>query len=159
MKAFIIKPTKDFMGALLGGTFFDNFLLEEATIKTFNTFQINGRIIPEFYDDYEFGYEFSFWKDIRPTAFSLIKGKNLPVSCHFVLRLNPDEMNSLIEANNIAEYKEQISGFVLNIKFQNSEIQIITSIAFNTFVMNKAIDEVWDKYAEELLKVFSPEQQ
>lgn len=159
MKAFIIRNIKEFMGTLLGGTMFDDFLLEEATIKTYNTFEIKGRIIPEYFDDYEFGYEFSYWKDIKPIAFDLIKGKTLPVSCNFVLHLSPAELNLLLKANNLEQYKEQISAFTMNIRFSNKEISIVTSPSFNTFVMDKTIDRAWDEYAENFLKVFSPELQ
>ena len=39
------------MAQLLKGNLFDSFLLEEATIETFNTFTIDGRIHKEFYSE------------------------------------------------------------------------------------------------------------
>ena len=42
MIALQVKEVKSFMGKLLGSSCFDSFLLEEATISTYNTFQLMG---------------------------------------------------------------------------------------------------------------------
>ena len=50
MLALQITSTKQFMNRLLTGDCFYAFLLESATVTTFNTFSIDGRIHPEFYN-------------------------------------------------------------------------------------------------------------
>lgn len=151
MKAFNIENTKSFMSYLLGSEVFDDFLLEEATIKTFNTFNIDGRIIPEFYDDYEFGYEFSEWKDLRSVCFNLIKGKQLPVFCHFIMQLKPEKIHSLLLENNSTVDSSLVKSFTLNIKYLNGEISLITATSMTTFIMDKSPDEIWDNYIESFL--------
>lgn len=154
MKAFNIQNTKAFMSYLLGSEVFNDFLLEEATIKTFNTFNIDGRIIPEFYDDFEFGYEFSSWKDIKPVCFNLIKGKQLPVFIHFVMQLKPEKIHSLLSSKSTVD-SSLIKSFTLNIKYLNGEISIITATAATTFILDKTPDEVWDSYVEEFLNKYN----
>lgn len=143
------------MAKLLGSSAFDDFLLEEATIKTFNTFTINGRIIPEFYDDYEFGYEFSSWKDLKPVCFDLIKGKQLPVYCHFVMQLSPEKVKTLILNSDCPTSPDLIKSFTLNIRYSNGEVNLVTATSFTTFVMDKTPDEIWDNYIDFFVKALS----
>lgn len=152
MKAFQIDNIKNFMKNLLIGDSFDNFLLEEASIKTYNTFTIDGRIIPEYFDDYEFGYEFSLWKDIKPMCFDLIKGKILPVSFHFIMQLKSEEIERLLRLNSSNISPDVVKSFTLNIKYTNHQISLITATSFKTFVMDKSVDDLWDKYIEDFLK-------
>jgi len=151
MKAFTIENTKSFMGKLLGGDSFDAFLLEEATIKTYNTFNIDGRIIPEFYDDYEFGYEFSLWKDIKSVCFDLIKGRQLPVYCHFIMQLKPENVAVLLKRGESQVDPSLVKSFTLNIKYNNGEITVISATSMTTFIMDKSPDELWDKYVGDFI--------
>ena len=86
MKAYKISDLKNFMNKLLLSEGFDYFLLEEGTIITYNSFQIDGRIQTDFYTKEEqevsslCSYDFSLWKEMRPLCFQLIKGKRTPLS-------------------------------------------------------------------------------
>ena len=51
MIAVLASNNKEFMTKLLTSDIFDDFLVEEATIDTFNTFHIDGRIHKDFYKD------------------------------------------------------------------------------------------------------------
>ena len=148
MKAFTIDNTKVFMTQLLTKDTFDDFLLEEAVIKTYNTFTIDGRIVPEFFDDYEFGYEFSEWKDIKPICFDLIKGKQIPVSFHFVLQLKPEKIEQILRDGDSSFSSDSVKSFTLNIRFANNEITAVTATSLKTFIMDKTADEIWDNYME-----------
>ena len=72
MIALKITNVKQFMAKLLGGEDFDSFLLEEATISTYNTFMIDGHQNRDFYSTEEWEdtelrpYELSTWKKLRP---------------------------------------------------------------------------------------------
>jgi hypothetical protein len=106
MIALEIKSTKNFMNSLLVSKQFDEFLVEESNITTFNTFNIDGHIEKEFYSTEELetlqsegkSIEFSSWKNIRPTCFELIKGKKPPVSFKVIL-LAPARLIEKIAAN------------------------------------------------------------
>ena len=139
------------MSQLLIGNVFDDFLLEEAVIKTYNTFSIDGRIVPEFYEDYEFGYEFSSWKDMKGICFDLIKGKQTPVSFHFILQLKPDEINKIMLKAGSALSTVEIKSFTLNIKFSQGVITVISATATNSFILDKTPDTVWDNYVTSFL--------
>ena len=71
MTALEIKITKNFMNALLVSEKFDAFLVEEASVTTFNTFEIDGHIVKDFYTSEEVEAAdgalpvFSQWKDIH----------------------------------------------------------------------------------------------
>ncbi len=45
-----ITDVKDFMNKLLIGEVFDRFSLVEASVTTFNTFTINGKLHYDFFD-------------------------------------------------------------------------------------------------------------
>ena len=50
MKALKITETKNFMGILLKSDCFEDFLLAEASITTYNTFTIDGHLQQDFFD-------------------------------------------------------------------------------------------------------------
>ncbi|MDE7200155.1 MAG: hypothetical protein K2O15_14920, partial [Lachnospiraceae bacterium] len=80
MIALKITNIKQFMNKFLTGGDFDSFLLEEASISTYNTFIIDGHQNRAFYSTEEWEdqeirpYDLSMWKTIRPICFDLIKG-------------------------------------------------------------------------------------
>ena len=84
MIALKIINVKNFMAKLLTQDVFQNFLLEEASITTYNTFVIDGHLMEAFYDTEEWKershreYELSEWSVMRPICFDLIKGTHTP---------------------------------------------------------------------------------
>lgn len=157
MIALKIKNVKQFMGKFLAGDAFDSFLLEEATISTYNTFTIDGRENRAFYTSEEWEdkeirpYEFTQWKKIRPVCFDLIKGKRTPTAFQFVLHLIPDYAASLLEKADTAVTADQVKAFVLNIKYDGSALTLITGTAFHTFLMDRTPDALWDRAVRQFL--------
>lgn len=151
MLAFQIKDTKYFMQLLLMKEHFDHFLVEEATITTFNTFHIDGRIQKQFFTQEELeesperNLEFSRWQDIRPISFQLIKGKKTPLNFQFVFHLHQEAASKLLASNECTVPENALKAFVLNIKYDGSHVTCITGTALNTFLMDKSADTVWDK--------------
>lgn len=152
MKAFKIKELKTFMIRLLGSSAFDTFLLAEASITTYNTFLINGRINKDFFtgdlndEDTIPPYEFSMWQDMRSLCFDLIKGKRTPVAFKLVLHLKPELAETLLKENESAVTLNDLKAFVLNIKYDGSMLTCITATAFHTFIPDKTPDQIWDAY-------------
>ena len=70
MLALKITDVKDFMNKLLIGEVFDRFSLVEASVTTFNTFTINGKLHYDFFDTdtkaafEENSTEYSLWHDV-----------------------------------------------------------------------------------------------
>ena len=151
MLAVQITSTKAFMNHLLVAETFDSFLLAEASISTANTYQIDGHINKEFFADTDAdtsnmpAYEFSTWQEMKPLAFNLIKGKKTPLYFKFVLHLKPEFVGKTLAQNGVEIPSEQIKAFVATIKYDGSSIQITTGTSYNTFVMSKEPDTVWDK--------------
>ena len=157
MVALKITNIKQFMGKLLGGEDFDAFLLEEASISTYNTFLIDGHQNREFYSAEEWEdetirpYDFSTWKTIRPICFDLIKGKHTPTAFRFVLHLMPGYTESILRTGNTAVTPQQVKAFVLNIKYDGTDLTLVTGTAFYTFLMDKTPDILWDRAVRQFL--------
>lgn len=157
MIALKITNIKQFMGKLLGSDDFDSFLLEEASISTYNTFLIDGHQNQEFYTSQEWEdetirpYDFSEWKNIRPICFDLIKGTRTPSSFRFVLHLIPKYVSSILDKGDTNVEANQVKAFVLNIKYDGTSLTLVTGTAFHTFLMDKSPDALWDKSVRQFL--------
>ena len=158
MIALKITNIKQFMSRLLTGEDFDSFLLEEASISTYNTFTIDGRQNREFYTSEEWEdkeirpYEFTAWKTIRPVCFDLIKGKRTPTAFQFVLHLIPGHTAAILEKGDTAVTADQVKAFVLNIKYDGAALTLITGTSFHTFLMDKTPDALWDHAVKHFLE-------
>lgn len=152
MIALQIKNTKNIMNTLLVSEPFDSFQVEEVSITTFNTFHIDGHMVKDFYtseeiDSMEQGLpNFSPWKDIRPICFQLIKGKKTPVSFRVVLHASPTLVKSIASQPDCEVSADLIRSLVLNIRYDNGHVTCVTGTSFTTFLMDKTVDAVWDKY-------------
>lgn len=157
MIALKITNIKQFMAKLLGSKDFDNFLLEEASISTYNTFMIDGHQNRDFYSSEEWEdkelrpYEFSTWKKLRPICFELIKGKHTPTAFRFVLHLIPDHAASILQRGDTAVTPQQVRAFVLNIKYDGTTLMLVTGTSFHTFLMDKTPDALWDSAVKQFL--------
>lgn len=151
MISFKIKNVRQFMGKFLASEAFDSFLVEEASISTYNTFQIDGHQNREFYTTKEWEdreirpYDFSQWKQLRPICYSLIKGTRTPSAFKFVLHLMPDYVASILKDGDTGITPQQIKAFVLTVRYDDTGLTLITGTSFHTFIMDKSADELWDK--------------
>lgn len=152
-----IKSIKQLMNALLVTETFDHFLMEEVNITTFNTFVIDGHIEKAFYTSEEleeYGDSmpaFSSWRDIRPICFQLIKGKKIPVSFRFVLHADAELVHKISSLPECDVAENLIRSLVLNIRYDNGTIQMVTGTAFSTFILDKSVDKLWDHYIKSFL--------
>ena len=157
MIALKITNIKQFMSKFLAGEAFDAFLLEEASISTYNTFTIDGRENRAFYSSEEWDdkeirpYEFTAWEKIKPVCFDLIKGKKTPTAFHFVLHLIPDHTASILQKGDTNVTADQVKAFVLGIKYDGTSLTLITGTAFHTFLMDKTPDALWDHAVKQFL--------
>jgi hypothetical protein len=156
MIALEIKNTKNFMNALLVSSQFEQLLVEEAVITTFNTFHIDGHIVKEFYTSEEIEIledggktlEFSSWRDIKPICFDLIKGKKTPVSFKVVLLASKGLIEKIAANPECGVAANLIRSLVLNIRYDNGKVTCITGTSFTTFVMDKSAEKLWDGYVK-----------
>ena len=157
MIALKITNIKNFMGKLLASDAFDVFMLEEASISTYNTFMIDGHQNRDFYTTEEWEdrelrpYDFSTWKQIRPICYSLIKGTKTPSAFKFILHLIPEHVLAILEKNDTNVTSNQLKALVLTIKYDGTSLTLITGTAFHSFVMDKSVDSLWDNAIKKFL--------
>lgn len=157
MIALSINSTKSIMGTLLASEAFDSFKVEEVTLTTFNTFTIDGHMNKDFFTSEEISEMenglpvFSSWQEIKPICFQLIKGKKTPVSFKFVLLANNTLVNELCDKDEVSISPDMVRSLVLNIRYENGKVNIITGCSYNSFVMDKSLDQAWDKYLPHFL--------
>ncbi len=150
MIALKITNVKQFMGKLLASEAFDSFLLEEASISTYNTFLIDGHQNRDFYTSEEWEdkeirpFDFTTWKQIRPICYSLIKGTKTPSAFKFILHLMPDYLASILKEQDTTVTPQQIKALALTVKYDGTTLTLITGTAFHTFIMDKSVDALWD---------------
>ena len=157
MLALQIKDVKNFMSKLLGTETFDSFLLEEATIVSYNTFHIDGHLNRDFFSSEEWEepsvrpYEFSEWKNMRSVVFELIKGKKTPVSFKIILHLMPQFVAGVLKPSETAITADQVKALVLTCRFEEGILTLITGTAFRTFLMDRSVEPLWDRTVKTFL--------
>ena len=150
MIAVQIKDVKTFMSKLLSGDAFDSFLLEEAQIRTFNTFTIDGYRNKEFFTKEELEdpqicpYEYSKWQEMKSICFQLIKGKKVPTFLKITLHTKPEEAQTLLEEGSVEIAANMLKAFVVTVKYDSNGLLLTTGTSFATFVMDKTPDMLWD---------------
>jgi hypothetical protein len=158
LQAYQIQDTLDFMKKLLISDTFDTFLLVEASITTYASFQIDGRFHPEYLDctQEKFPQEeasgFTLWKRVRPFFFELTKGKNTPLNFHIVLRLAPHNVEKLLAQSGVALTGSDVDGLFLNIRFDGTSLTCISGTSLRIFSMDKSLEHAWDSMLEKFFR-------
>ncbi|MCR5460429.1 MAG: DUF5721 family protein [Acetatifactor sp.] len=147
---------KQFMNELLTGDAFDIFLLEEATISTAITLSIDGHVNVDFYPIAErtpelLPYEYQPWSEMKGLCFDLIKGKRTPLNLKFVMQLKPDKVKAMLEKEKLASKASSLKSLVLTIKYDGGKAILTTGSSYQTFVMDKTADVVWDRQISKYL--------
>ncbi len=150
MIALQITSMKQFMNQLLASDAFDSFLLEEAIIRTANTFTIDGHINRDFFRGEEpeplsVSWGFRPWSEIKGLCFDLIKGKRTPLSFQFVLHLAPEKASALLTKGNSDVDPSLVKSLILNIRYDGTKAMLTTGSAYHTFLLSKEPDAIWDK--------------
>lgn len=141
------NSSKDLMAKLLVSDAFDSFCLQEAAFTTSVSYSISGRVHRDFYSEDELENiteEFIPWSDIRPRIFEIIKGKNLPLSLKMTLSLKSDVMDKLLQKESPEGRSSALKAFVINIRFENGAVNIITGTSYDSFVPDKSEEKIWD---------------
>ncbi|MBQ3852896.1 MAG: hypothetical protein II760_05905 [Lachnospiraceae bacterium] len=154
MVLLAIDSSKDFMGKLLVSDAFDSFLLQEANIITSVTHTVNGRIHADFYTEEErlsHTGEFIPWSEIRPLIFESVKGKNTPLSLRLTLCLKKEAMDALMQKKNPEAANTGLRALVINIRFESGAVAIMTGTSYDSFVLDRSAEEIWDETVKQFL--------
>lgn len=154
MIALQLLETKDFMNKLLLTDTFDHFCLISATISTFQTVDIDGKVNTDYYSSEELEEmpPYNTWARIKPFCLELIKGKRTPLSFRITLTLSPSNIENVLQSIDIGISAEQVKGLLLNLKFDGEKILCTTGTSLNIFTLDKRLEQEWDSLAEKFLK-------
>ncbi len=144
-----MEEMKNFTAQLFVGDTFDDWLVREASIITFNAFTIDGRIRQGYYSEQELEEnrieELSYWKVLKPFCFSLIKGKKLPESFQITLQLKPTEVEEFLRNAQLDLTVDQVSGLYMNIRYDNNAVHCVSGTSLNIFTLDRQIEIEWDE--------------
>lgn len=150
MLAIKIVDIKNFMNQLLIGETFDLFQTPEVSITTFNTFSIDGKIRRDFLDSDECDVldqkhiAYSFWKDIKPFCYSIIRGKKTPLHFKIIFQLSAGQAAHGFSHDENEVFVQNVSGCFLNIQYKNRELLCTTGVSLKTFSTSKTFEQFWD---------------
>ncbi len=155
----IITDVKAFTSSLFIGDTFDDFLVSDVNITTYNTFTIDGHIKKSFYSNEEYeemgSPSMSKWSYIKPLCFNIIKGKKLPLSFKIVFCLSKEATISFLNENSLDYSLENINGLFINIRFENNELSYITGTSLNIFTLDKSLEQTFDSYISKFISTLS----
>jgi len=154
--ALSIVNVKEFMNILLIGETFDGFYVGESEITTFTQFKIGGRLSEDYFTSDELEAldrrTHCYWSEVKPMAFQLIKGKKLPVKFKIIFELSMKNREWLINHHHIQVPESDIGGLYLNIKYENKQVKCITGVSFNSFILDKSLEQMWDQTVQQFFK-------
>jgi len=143
-----------FMGKLLKGEAFDDFLLKEGMLRTGMEYRFQGRVFPDYFDTEErerLTEEYTFWRELKPFVFELVRGKRTPLAFSFTLLL-PKEATKELLARRSVNVGDDSPSLFLQIRFEQGVGRIITGTARNTFTLDKSMEEAWDEEVKQMLR-------
>lgn len=149
MTSLTIADIKDFTGKLFVAEVFDNFLMTEAEFSTSFQVTLDGRLLER-----EEGCpdEYVRWKKIRPLAYQIIKGKQLPKSFHIVLKLASENVARTLTSMGVAFTEEDVAGLYLNIRYESRQIYCVTGCSLHTFSLDRSLEKEWDGVIRRFLR-------
>ncbi len=135
------------MQKLLLSDAFDHFLLCEGEICTFSTFSLNGQVNKKFFEEEaeSLSENFILWANVKHICYEIIRGKRIPTKIKLVLALPKKNYEKIISDSGIALSPEIIGGLYLHILYEDNTVNIITGTTLNSFIMDKSLDNYWDK--------------
>ena len=89
---------------------------------------------------------------MRPFAFSIIRGKRLPLGCKIILALPKATVAFLIKESRCSFREEDIEGIYLNILYEPDALTITTGISYRTFSLDKSLEHDVDDHIQSFLK-------
>lgn len=156
MIALSIIDVKDFMNKLLIGEVFDRFFLVEASVTTFNTFTIDGRLQQDFFDTDTVAMhksnliEYSLWRDVKPYCFSVIRGRRTPLNFRIVLQLSHKQTQQILNPS-FPDGSVPDCRFCLNLQYRNDSLLCTTAVSYTSFCLDKRPEHLWDEIIRKFL--------
>lgn len=146
----ILTPeTKTCMSHLLAHETFDHFSFIEGEIITFGKFTMSGFLQKSFFDEPP-KEEYALWKLFRDYCYSIIRGKRTPLSFRLIFSLAPEEIGKFLSDSRLDFPLSDVQGLYLNFRYDGSKLTCTTGTSFRQFIMDKSVEQAWDKKVQEL---------
>ena len=144
-----INDVKNFMNQLLIGQTFDDFSLVEASITTFCSFTIDGKLHRDFFDSdskqlADQSAPYCPWKELKSYCYSIIRGKLPPLHFRITFQLSPSQLTQILPAFSDAITVPAIRGLNLNLQYKNHELFCTTGTFSRLFTLDKTFETTWD---------------
>lgn len=158
MIALQILDVKEFTKHLFIGAVFHPFLLNEGTVTTSYTVNIDGTLRKNFYSEEEQAdlklgdRDFSTWEEVKNLCFSIIKGRHTPLYFKFVFQLSRNDIEKFLISSGVPMTADDVFGLFLNITFDGSQLICTTGTSVRTFTLDKTLDNSWDLWIMSFLK-------
>ena len=65
-----------------------------------------------------------------------------------ILQASPSLIQKLAASEECEVEPNLIRSLVINIRYENGKVTCITATSFNTFIMDKSADRLWDNYVK-----------
>lgn len=145
-----INSTKAFMQKFLMSEAFSDFLLVEAKVDTFVSFEVDGRIKQDFYTKEELELqeisEFAAWEAVRPQVVQMVKGKRTPLLMKLMLAYMPRKAEELLKNEEQASDSRTFIKYLLcTVKYENGGITLTGGVSYQGFTMDKSAEKCWDQ--------------
>jgi hypothetical protein len=124
---------KTFMGKLFKDTVFDGFEVRQIIVSSFVRFEVSGELIKT--EAEKKGY--AAWSEIKPFAFTFIKGKTKPESIKIIFSAD----TALLEA-----VHSNAAALFLNMSYENNTLRFTAATSQKEFALNKDLDNKWAEY-------------
>lgn len=146
-----ITNIKAFMSHLLSHETFDEWLVSEITIRTHNTFQIDGNLNKDFFDEENLPDTLKTpWSMLRPICFNIIKGQKVPSLIKMVFLLDNKHTEKIIEECGTFSISD-VNALFINIYYEHGKLSITTGSSLKLFTLDKSLDETFEKYVKTFL--------
>lgn len=154
MIALQLLETKDFMHKLLLTDIFDHFCLIEASISTFQTVTIDGRLNREYYSSEEAAAlpPYNTWDKTKSFCYELIRGRHTPVAFHITMTLSPANIENVLKSIDTGMDSSQVTGLLINFRFDGRKVICTTGVSLNQFTLDRRLEHEWDALVEKFLK-------
>lgn len=140
MLMFCLKggQIKVFMNEFLKGNAFDFFGVKKMEVFSVAKFETDGKINPDFLPKGE-ERDYCLWSELKPYAFSLIKGRIKPRVFKTVLAFPEGSLEKI---------HENAASLHLTVAFENDRVVFLTGTAQKNFSLDKEVDNAWEGFVK-----------
>lgn len=144
MISLLVTKQKDFTTKLFGQDAFDGFEVAEAEFLTIFRTEISP-------DTTEQKSPIT-WATVRPVAYRILQGNDLPKKFHIVLKLSAVNTVKTIDSFGLLADEAALPSFFMNIIYEREKLHVVSGCSKPSFTLDRSLDEAWDTTVKRYLK-------